>query len=79
MKRIHADDAKQSTQIDFLPAIKGYPDDFNPIFTTLKQCIELYLQIRDGDWILLQSMPLNHSDIRCAQVRASSNTGRHGS
>jgi len=41
MKRIHACDAKQSTQIDFLPVIKGDPDDINTIFTTLKECIRL--------------------------------------
>jgi len=41
MKRIHACDAKQSTQIDFLPVIEGDPDDLNTIFTTLKECIRL--------------------------------------
>ena len=44
MKRIHACDAQQSqqsTQIDFLPVIKGDPDDLNTIFTTLKECIRL--------------------------------------
>jgi len=41
MKRIHADGAKQTTQIDFLPVIEGDPNDLNTIFTTLKQCIRL--------------------------------------
>ena len=41
MKRIHAHDAKQSTQIDFLPVIEGDPNDLNTIFTTLKECIRL--------------------------------------
>ena len=41
MKRIHADDAKQRTQIDFLPVIEGGPNDLNTIFTTLKKCIWL--------------------------------------
>ena len=36
MKRIHADDAKQSMLIDFLPVIEGDPNDHNTIFTTLK-------------------------------------------
>uniref|UniRef100_UPI00358FA915 uncharacterized protein n=1 Tax=Myxine glutinosa TaxID=7769 RepID=UPI00358FA915 len=39
MKRIHANDAKQSTQIEFLPVIEGDPNDLNTIFTTLKECI----------------------------------------
>ena len=37
MKRIHADDTKQSTQIDFLPVIEGDPNDLNTIFTTFKE------------------------------------------
>ena len=41
MKRIHSNDAKQSTQIDFLPVIKGDPNDLNTIFITLKECIRL--------------------------------------
>lgn len=41
MKKIHANDAKQSTQIDFLPVIEGDPNDLNTIFTTLKECIRL--------------------------------------
>lgn len=41
MKQIHANDAKQSTQIDFLPVIEGDPNDLNTIFTTLKECIRL--------------------------------------
>ena len=36
MKRIHANDAKQSTQIEFLPVIEGDPNDLDTIFTTLK-------------------------------------------
>ena len=39
MKKIHANDAKQITQIDFLPVIEGDPNDLNTIFTTLKECI----------------------------------------
>ncbi|KAK5859111.1 hypothetical protein PBY51_003201 [Eleginops maclovinus] len=42
MKRIHADDAKQSTLIDFLPVIEGDPNDHNTIFTTLKECMRLF-------------------------------------
>lgn len=41
MKRIHADDAKQSTQVDFLPVIEGDPNDYRTIFTTLKECMRL--------------------------------------
>jgi len=41
MTTIHADDAKQSTQIDFLPVIECDPIDLNTIFTTLKECIWL--------------------------------------
>lgn len=41
MKSIHADDVKQSTQIDFLPVIEGDPNDHNTIFTTLKECMWL--------------------------------------
>ena len=41
MKRIHANDAKQSTQIDFLPITEGDPNDLNTIFTTLKECVRL--------------------------------------
>ena len=39
MKKIHANDAKQRTQIEFLPVIEGDPNDLNTIFTTLKECI----------------------------------------
>ena len=39
MKSIHAEDAKQSTQVDFLPVIEGDPTDYCTIFTTLKECI----------------------------------------
>ena len=39
MKRIHANDAKQSTQIEFLPVIEGDPNYLDTIFTTLKECI----------------------------------------
>jgi len=31
MKRIHADDVKQSTQIEFRPVIEGDPNDLNTI------------------------------------------------
>ena len=41
MKRIHADDAKQSTQVDFLPVIEGDPNDHRTIITTLKECMQL--------------------------------------
>ena len=41
MKRIHANDAKQSTQIEFPPVIEGDPNDLDTIFTTLKECIRL--------------------------------------
>ena len=41
MKRIHADDAKQSTQVDFLPVIEGNPNDYRTSFTTLKECMRL--------------------------------------
>ena len=41
MKRIHADDAKQSTLINFLPVIEGDPNDHNTIFTALKECMRL--------------------------------------
>ncbi len=41
MKRIHADDAKQRTQVDFLPVIEGDPNDRRTIFTTLKECMRL--------------------------------------
>ena len=41
MKRIHANDAKQSTQMEFLPVIEGDPNDIDIIFTTLKECIRL--------------------------------------
>ena len=40
MKRIHAEDAKQSTHVDFLPVI-GDPNDYSTIFTTLKECMRL--------------------------------------
>ena len=41
MKRIHNNDAKQSTQIEFLPVIEGDPNDLDTIFTTLKECIRI--------------------------------------
>ena len=41
MKRIHTDDAKQNTQIDFLPVIEGDPNDLNTIFTIFKECMRL--------------------------------------
>ena len=41
MKKIHADDAKQRTQVDFLPVIEGDPNDHRTIFTTLKECMRL--------------------------------------
>ena len=40
MKRRHAYDTKQITQIDFLPVIDGDPNDLNTIFTLLKECIQ---------------------------------------
>ena len=41
MKKIHADDAKQRTQVDFLPVIEGDRNDYRTIFTTLKECMRL--------------------------------------
>ena len=41
MRRIHADDAKESTHVDFLPVIEGDPNDHRTIFTTLKECMRL--------------------------------------
>ena len=41
MRRIHADDAKESTHVDFLPVIEGGPNDHRTIFTTLKECMRL--------------------------------------
>lgn len=41
IRRIHANDSKQSTQIDFFPVIEGDLNDINTIFTTLKECIRL--------------------------------------
>jgi len=41
MKSIYAEDAKQNTQVDFLPVIEGDPNDYCTIFTTLKECIWL--------------------------------------
>ena len=41
MKRIHAEDAKPTTQIDFLPVIEGDPNEHRTIFTTLKECLWL--------------------------------------
>jgi len=41
MKRSYANEAKQSTQIDFLPIIEGDPNDYRNIFTTLKECMRL--------------------------------------
>lgn len=38
MKSIHAEDAKQSTQVYFLP---GDPNDYCTIFTTLKECTRI--------------------------------------
>lgn len=40
MKRIHAEDAKPTTQINFLPVI-GDPNAHMTIFTTLKECLRL--------------------------------------
>jgi len=42
MKRIHADEIKQSTQIDFLSVIEGDPNDYRTIFTTLKECMRIW-------------------------------------
>jgi len=39
MKTIHADDVKQSTQIDFRQVIEGDPNDLNTIFATLRVAI----------------------------------------
>lgn len=41
MKRIHAQNVKPITQIDFLPVIEGDPNDNRTIFTTLKECLHL--------------------------------------
>jgi hypothetical protein len=41
MKRIHADEDKQSTQNDFLLVIEGDPNDYRTIFITLKECMRL--------------------------------------
>ena len=41
MKRIHAVDAKPTTQIGFLPVIEGDPNDHRTILTTLKECLRL--------------------------------------
>ena len=41
MRRIHADDAKESTHVDFLPVIEGDHNDHRTIFTTLKECMRL--------------------------------------
>ena len=41
MKRINANDAKQSTQIEVLPVIEGDPNDLDTIFTTLKELLRL--------------------------------------
>ena len=41
MKRIHTNDAKQSTQIEFLSVIEEDPNDLDTIFTTLKECMRL--------------------------------------
>ena len=41
MKRIHVDDAKLSTQMNFLPVIEGDPNDHRTIFTTLKECMQI--------------------------------------
>ncbi|CAB4039508.1 Hypothetical predicted protein [Paramuricea clavata] len=41
MRRIHADDAKESTHVDLLPVIEGDPNDHRTIFTTLKECMRL--------------------------------------
>jgi len=34
-------DAKQSTQVDFLPVIESDLNDYCTIFTTIKECIRL--------------------------------------
>jgi len=39
MKRIHAENVKQTTKIDFLPVIEDGPNDHRTIFTTLKECM----------------------------------------
>jgi len=41
MKSIHAEDAKQNAQDDFLPVIEGDPNDYYTILTTLKECVQL--------------------------------------
>jgi len=41
MKRIHADEIKQSTHIDFVPVIEGYSNDYRTIFTTPIECMRL--------------------------------------
>ena len=41
MKRIHADNTKLSSQVNFLPVIEGDPNDHRTIFTTLKECMRL--------------------------------------
>ncbi|CAK6977842.1 Hypothetical predicted protein [Scomber scombrus] len=41
MKRIHVDDAKLSTQMNFLPVIEGDPNNQRTIFTTFKECMRL--------------------------------------
>lgn len=51
MKRIHAEDAKQKTQIDFLPVIEGDPNDYRTIFTTLKECMRLSGDKIDPIWL----------------------------
>jgi len=40
-KSIHADNAKHYTQVDFLPIVKGDPNDCKTIYTTLKECMRL--------------------------------------
>ena len=41
MKKIHADDAKKRTHVDFLPVIDGDPNDYGTIYTTLRECMRL--------------------------------------
>lgn len=41
MKKIHANESKQVTRVDFLPVIEGDPNDYETIFTTLKECMRL--------------------------------------
>ena len=54
MKKIHAEDAKQSTHVDFLPVIEGDPNDYSTIFTTLKEC----MQVLSGDKVTIVTFDL---------------------